>query len=281
MPHAEATFVHELTHVWQPDLVYSTTFDTEKAHAALAEGDASYMGDYFLNHYNSQPNPANFFVGTDLEYLIDVPSLSALHPTPNTINSLNWFPYIQGKTYVTAIIENGNWTRLNLAYEQPYTPSTTEQILHPEKYFANESSKLAPAPTLSDDTWIRIQTNRGQNSESYGEYFIQIMLSNWLKDNNQEAQQAAAGWAADNFTYYEKDNNYLFTWNIAWDSINDAFEFNQAFIKMMNLTGAFSIESNQWYANGRYLTLTWDQSTASILIVCSTNQSAVQPSFFT
>ena len=281
MPHAEATFVHELTHVWQPDLVYSTTFDTEKAHAALAEGDASYMGDYFLNHYNSQPNPANFFVGTDLEYLIDVPSLSAFHPTPNTINSLNWFPYIQGKTYVTAIIENGNWTRLNLAYEQPYTPSTTEQILHPEKYFANESSKLAPAPTLSDDTWIRIQTNRGQNSESYGEYFIQIMLSNWLKDNNQEAQQAAAGWAADNFTYYEKDNNYLFTWNIAWDSINDAFEFNQAFIKMMNLTDVLSIESNQWYANGRYLTLTWDQSTASILIVCSTNQSAVQPSFFT
>ena len=33
MPRAEATLVHELTHVWQPDLVYSTTFDTEKAHA--------------------------------------------------------------------------------------------------------------------------------------------------------------------------------------------------------------------------------------------------------
>jgi hypothetical protein len=50
---------------------------------------------------------------------------------------------------------------------------------------------------------------------------------------------------------------------------------------MMNLTGAISIESNQWYANGRYLTLIWDQSAASILIVCSTNQSTVQPSFFT
>jgi hypothetical protein len=281
MPNAEATFVHELTHVWQPDLVYSTTFDTEKAHAALAEGDASYMGDYFLNQYNNQPNPANSFAGTVIEYLIDIPSLNAFHPTPNTINSLNWFPYIQGKTYVIAIIENGNWTRLNLAYEQPYTPSTTEQILHPEKYFANESSKLAPAPSLSDSTWTRIQTNRGQNSESYGEYFIQIMLSNWLKDNNQEAQQGAAGWAADNFTYYEKDDNFLFTWNIAWDSVNDASEFNQAFIKMMNLTGAISIESNQWYANGRYLTLIWDQSAASILIVCSTNQSTVQPSFFT
>ena len=103
------------------------------------------------------------------------------------------------------------------------------------------------------------------------------MLSNWLKDNNQEAQQAAAGWAADNFTYYEKDNDFLFTWNITWDSVNDASEFNQAFIKMMNLTEATSIESNQWYANGRYLTLTWDQSTASTIIACSTNQTAVQP----
>lgn len=281
MPRAEATFVHELTHVWQPDLVYATTFDTEKAHAALAEGDASYMGDYFLNQYNIQPVPANLFAGSVIEYLIDIPSLNVLSSTPSTVNSLNYFPYNQGKTYVIAIIENGSWNRLNLAYEQAYTPSTTEQILHPDKYFANETSKLILAPVLSDSTWTRIQTNRGQNFDSYGEYFIQIMLSNWLKENSQEAQSAAAGWAADNFTYYEKSDDFLFTWNITWDTVDDSSEFNQAFIKMMGLTGAITTESNQWYANGKYLTLIWNQSTRSTLIACSTNHSAVQPSFFT
>ena len=104
------------------------------------------MGDYFLNQYNRQPIPANLFASSVVEYLIDIPSLNALNPNPSTVNPLNSFPYIQGKTYVIAIIENGNWTSLNLAYEQAYTPSTTEQIFHPEKYFANESSKLAPAP---------------------------------------------------------------------------------------------------------------------------------------
>ncbi len=281
LPRAEATFVHELTHVWQPDLVYSTTFDIEKAHAALAEGDASYMGDYYLNNYVNQVNPSSLVVSGVPVYLIDIPKLSALNPIPSTINSLNWFPYIQGKTFVTALIENGGWARLNLAYEQAYAPSTTEQILHPEKYFVNETSKLVYAPVLSDDTWTRIKTVRGQNSDSYGEYFIQIMLGNWIKDNSQEVQVGAAGWAGDNFTFYEKGDDFLFTWNISWESNVDASEFNQAFLKMMALTGAESLESSQWSSNGRFLTFTWNQSNASTLIACSTNQSAVQPSFFT
>ncbi len=43
MPDAEATFVHELTHIWQPSLSYATTFDMDRAQTALIEGDASYM----------------------------------------------------------------------------------------------------------------------------------------------------------------------------------------------------------------------------------------------
>lgn len=280
MPSAEATFVHELTHVWQPDLVYSPAFDTDKAHAALAEGDASYMSDYFLAQYKAQFIPADSLKIDLLSYLIDIPSLNALHPTPATVNKLNWFPYVEGKTYVTALIQNGSWTRLNQAYEQAYTPTTTEQILHPEKYFANESSNQIISTRVSDSAWTIIKTSRGQNSESYGEYFIQIMLDNWLKGTNQEAHNAAAGWAADIFTYYEKDNDFLFTWNIEWDTADDAAQFNQAFLKMMSYTGASSLGVNQWSTNGRFLTLTWDQLSTSTLIACSTNQTAVQPSFF-
>ncbi len=283
MPSAEATMIHELTHVWEPDLVNPTNYDTDKAHTALVEGDASYMGDYFKAQYNSNASPKSLYSNSGvLALLIDIPSLNAVRPsTPDTVTKLNWFPYTQGKTFVTSLIDNGGWARLNLCYEPAYTPSTTEQILHLDKYFANETAIPTNAPTLADDSWTPIQNSRGYYSDTYGEYFTQVMLGNWLKgDNAQQAIDAAAGWGGDNFTYYEKGSDFLFTWTINWDSIQDASEFNQAFTHMLDLAGANVQGSTQWFTNGRYLTLTWDPTTATTLIACSTDQAAVQPSFF-
>jgi hypothetical protein len=283
MPSAEATMIHELTHVWEPDLIQPTTYDTDKAHTALVEGDASYMGDYFKAQYKSNASPKDLYGNSNvLAFLIDNTPLNVPRPsTPDTVNKLNWFPYIQGKDFVTSLIDSGGWARLNLCYEPAYTPSTTEQILHIDKYFANETAKNVDAPTLADDSWTRIQNNRGYYSDTYGEYFIQIMLGNWLKGKDaQQALDAATGWGGDNFTYYEKGSDFLFTWNILWDSVQDAAEFNQAFIRMLELAGANSQGSNQWFANGRFLTIIWDPTTASTLIACSTNQTAVQTSFF-
>ncbi len=49
LPSSEATFVHELTHIWQSNLPSPTTFDEDKAHTALIEGDASFMADTYTN----------------------------------------------------------------------------------------------------------------------------------------------------------------------------------------------------------------------------------------
>jgi len=285
LPNAEATMIHELTHVWEPDLVNPTNYDNDKAHTALVEGDASYMGKYFKNMYSSgSASPKYLYFNHDIPtFLLDVPSLNAVRPsTPDTVTKLNWFPYTQGENFVTSVINSGGWARLNQCYEPAYTPSTTEQILHLDKYFSNETAIPIDAPILGDKSWTQIQNSRGYYSDTYGEYFIQVMLGNWLKDDNeQKVLDAAAGWGGDNFTYYESGNDFLFTWNIIWDSIHDASEFNDAFRNMLSAAGANEQSSNQWFTNDRYLTLTWDSTTATTLIACSTNQTAVQPSFFT
>ncbi|NLE03742.1 MAG: hypothetical protein GX638_02930, partial [Crenarchaeota archaeon] len=231
MPNAEATLIHELTHVWQPDLVSPTDFDVDKAHTALVEGDASYMGDYSKTQYEANACPQNLY-GNPLVFLLDSTYLGDVHPsTPSTVSKLNWFPYEQGKIFVTSIIENNSWSGLNLCYDPAYTPSTTEQILHLDKYYANETAKIVTTPSMADENWTLIKTSRGYDSDTYGECFIQIMLSNWLNDENtQIAIEAAAGWGGDNFTYYEKGDEFLFIWNIVWDSTQDASEFYQAFI---------------------------------------------------
>ncbi len=281
MPSAEATFVHEFTHIWEPQLMEPNSFDMDKAHAGLVEGDASFMGDYYKDHYNANPQLSTLKVNGVPVFLLDAPN--NVYPMPDTLNNINWFPYTQGKTYIQTLYANGGFQTLNKAYQPEYTPSTTEQILHTDKYFANESNQPVTAPKPTNKDWTPIQINRGTTSERYGEYFIQIMLGNWLKDNNsQQAINAAAGWAGDNFTYYEKGaSDFLFSWNIKWDTATDATEFFKAFQDMMTKTSATEQSSLLWTANGRYLTITINQEQNSTIIACSTDQTAIQPANLT
>lgn len=272
LPNAEATFVHELTHIWQPRLPYVTTFDAEKAQAALTEGDASYMGDFFINQTQRSPSPASLVVGQVPMFLIRNPVLRELHPSlPATISRLNYFPYDYGKIYVSALYEKGGWATVTRAYQNP--PNTTEQILYPDKYFANETAKVIAPPTIAESNWTTIRTER------YGEYFIQVMLANWL--SKAEARQASAGWGGDVLTYYERGGEFLFTWNIQWDSSCDASEFYVAFHNMVNATGAVKQNCTHWYSNGRYISITWNQTSNTTLIACSTSENAVLSSYFT
>jgi hypothetical protein len=284
MPAAEATFVHEFTHVWEPQLSDPTSFDMDKSHISLVEGDSSFMSDYYKEHYTASPQLVSQRINGVPVYLIPLPA--DVHPMPDTVNNLNWFPYTQGKTYVQALFAVDGFQTLNKAYQSAYTPSTTEQILHPDKYFANESAQTVTSSAPKDAAWTAIQPDfyrySQQYGNQYGEYFIQNMLGNWLKGSkSQEANEAATGWAGDNFTYYEKGTDFLFTWNTKWDTTNDTTQFFNAFTQMMSLTGANQQSTQAWLSNGRYLTVTLNQDQNTVLIVCSTDPNAVQSSQLT
>jgi hypothetical protein len=273
---AEGTFIHELTHVWQPDLGGATSFDEEKAHGALIEGDASFMGDYYVNMTKIQFSSSPQASVAVMVFLLDNPVLNVVHPMSQTLWNLNYFAYDQGKKFVDALYARDGFVTINQAYQSGYTPSSTAQVLHPDKYFANETAQPVQAPPLVDGNWTIAQTNWYQDHNTYGEYFIQSMLATWL--NQTTAAQAAAGWTGDNFTYYERGNDYLFTWNIQWDNNCDASEFYVAFHNMANAAGATDQGSCNWTANGTYLTINWNQTSASTVISCSNAESAVLPS---
>jgi hypothetical protein len=286
-PGAEAVLIHELTHVWQNSLPSPNSYDADKAQNALIEGDASYMANYYCgtqqpDNNNSSNTKINY--PTSLPAFIHLSSWNFAYPTvPDAVKNLNWFPYIQGETFVSAIVDTYGWDRLNQCYNVSsiYVPSSTAQILHPNKYFAGETAIPTLTPTPQDNSWIIIPSSYGVSSDTYGEYFIYLMLSQWL--NESQAQTAATGWGGDSFTYYEKNNDFLFTWNITWGSIQDASEFNKSFIDMVKFTQAKpqGNSDNQWLTNDRYLTLTWNPNTTTTLIICSNNQTATNPSFFT
>jgi hypothetical protein len=270
LPNAEATFVHELTHIWQPNLGSADSFDMDKARTALVEGHANYMGEYYVNQSKAH---ASVMATVDQVpvFLLSTSAASDLHPMIDTLWDLNYFPYDQGKTFVNTLYDAGGWATVINAYQNP--PNTTAQILHPDEYFLNVTNQPVSAPTLSEDTWTKI------NSDRYGEFFVQLMLENWLPKSDADA--VSAGWVGDNFTYYEQGNDYLFTWNIKWDNSCAASDFYIAFHTMMNATGSIDEGSCNWVTNGtRYLSISWNQDLNTTLIACSTVQAATDASYF-
>jgi hypothetical protein len=171
--------------------------------------------------------------------------------------------YRYGLEFVKVLYENGGWSAVDDAYANP--PTTTEQIMHPEKYFAQEGALAVDAPQVTGD-WSLVETN------SFGEYFISVMLGNWISED--DAFDAAEGWGGDVFSYYELDDEFFFTWNILWDSEDDAFEFYLAFQDMMYNTSAEKHNCSYWEANGRYISIDWNGN--QTLIVSSADAALVQ-----
>lgn len=278
-PTAEGTFIHEFTHVWQPALPATTTFDEDKAHSGLIEGDAVFMNNLWTNLTKAQASPSPIVASPMVatidgvpEFLINNPMLNQVNPMPQSVWDLDYFPYQYGPAFIGALYQSGGFAAVEQAYQQGYIPVSSSEILHPNEYFANETPVQVAAPTLADNTWTLTQETQGQDHNTLGEFFIQEMLKLHISQN--EANNASIGWRGDNFTYYERGTDFLFTWNIKWDNSSDASAFYSAFHDMANAAGATDQGNGNWYANGRYLSITLDQGSNSTLIACSTVQAA-------
>jgi len=262
-PGAEKTLAHELTHILQEkyfQIKDTPTFDGGKAKSALIEGDACLMEELYYSQYET-PVLVLGMNSAMPEAEVQLTEVSA--SISDSISRLNYFPYEYGLKFARALYAKSGWMAVNQAYKDP--PTTTEQIMHPEKYFTDEDTQEAKEPSIMENGWQKIKDER------FGEYFILVMLGSWISWN--ESEKAAEGWGGDDFNYYERGKDYLLTWNITWDSIEDASEFYISFQEMMNETGAEK-EDQLWQSHGRALSLTLEGT--STLIVSSTNETTVK-----
>ncbi len=184
---------------------------------------------------------------------------------PAALTRLFHFPYDYGEAFVSALYETGGWQAVNNAYRDP--PATTEQVIHPEKYLIKEKPSGVEALPLSIPGWQKERTDR------LGEHFIRVMLQTWLSE--PEAARAARGWGDDSLTYYEFQDDYLFAWQIAWDSEEDAVQFHDAFLRMLKELGAKEAGANLWLAQGKYL---WTAMDSQLVLVVGSEDRAMMDS---
>jgi hypothetical protein len=212
---------HEICHALQDQnfsfndlpLRVQNNDDLQLAIMCIIEGDAM----LFTAEYMTRLSP--------LSILLDMPSLLALDQsqfssTPYFVQQTLLFPYIQGAAFVDqAITLQGKEARSNLFRD---FPRSSEQILHPEKYFFSRDDPttvtLADISRSLGEDWRKVLEN------VMGEFSIRLLFETHL--DPERAVKASTGWEGDSFHLYVNDaEGYVFLWQSIWETDEDAQEF--------------------------------------------------------
>jgi|tagenome__1003787_1003787.scaffolds.fasta_scaffold20986672_2 hypothetical protein len=216
-------YSHEYDHVLQDQ-----NFDLEKmqdglddktdealARQSLVEGDAYLTMSYWL-----QQNLTPAEIGEVIQASQDPDAQQALNRIPPIVQAQIMFSAIQGTQFVTGIQLGGGWEAVDSGFGKP--PTSTEQILHPEKYTAHETPIAVDVPAdlakRMGSGWSTVM------EDTMGEHQTAIWLGSGAV---AAATDASAGWGGDRITYLSgARDSWAIGWHTVWDSKEDAAEFD-------------------------------------------------------
>ncbi|MEP6920729.1 MAG: hypothetical protein ABI967_06360 [bacterium] len=220
---------HELTHALQDQHFNLRRFekwpkgdsDAELAAHSLIEGDATLAMTLYMA---KNPLVALAFVRS-----LSGNSMSSAQfkQAPRALRESLLFPYDQGFEWANRLYKRGGWKMVSDSFSK--LPQSSEQILHPEKYFSYESPLKIALPDIRSElgtSWKRI------DYDVNGEWSLYLILDQFLQ-SPAESRRAASGWAGDRYALYEgpKANAVFLTELTAWDTEGDAHEFFEAYTK--------------------------------------------------
>lgn len=230
-----STYAHEYTHALQEynhdvrvGMNYSEDYcktDSEYCAAvqALIEGDASLTEQSWLYLYGTDQDRK------EIDEYYQNNDLSVYDSAPAFLRDDFIFPYLQGVDFTLALFEKGGFTQIDQAYIDP--PTTTEQILHPERY-PDDKPVPVTLPDLSNTLGRELrEIDRGV----MGEWYTYLILARGAGTSFQlaedQAAPAAEGWGGDGYVVYwdEAAGQPVVVLLTTWDSAAEADEFAAAF----------------------------------------------------
>jgi hypothetical protein len=234
------------------------TLDGALALAALSEGEATVVQENFLT---ARYLPLETAVIPET-WVIDT---AVLADAPTPIANRLLFPYEFGDDFARFLYEAGAYPALDEAWANP--PQSTEQILHPETYLADEGPALVTLPdlqTLLGEEWTLA-------AESVlGEFMLRQYLAQQL--NGSQVETAATGWGGDRFVIYtnEANDSFVLALHTVWDTVTDSTEFAALYpnypTRLFNASGEIQANGGEcWQGESELICLI--QSEQETLIV--------------
>jgi hypothetical protein len=212
----EATLAHELVHALQDQhfglgarVKYRPGASDElSAIHGLAEGDAtSAMADEMLAGRGLRA------IDLGDERLLDtmreaMERAAGTGDVPAILKRSLLAPYLDGLALVHWARRQGGWSRVDEIWRTP--PTTTEQLLHPEKLVAREPPEVVATPT---------PPKRGPAQLLYddvmGEQSVRLLVEEWLPDDG--ARGAARGWGGDRAAVFCDADLCAVAWHVRYD----------------------------------------------------------------
>ncbi|MCI0589936.1 MAG: hypothetical protein L0323_24250 [Planctomycetes bacterium] len=142
-----------------------------------------------------------------------------LEQVPVALRQLWIFPYAHGLAFVDELRRRYGTAALDRAFADP--PTTSEQVLHPEKYFERRENPFEVRVVSEEVAGFR-EAARG----SLGEFGIRLVLNEFV--NRYAAERAASGWEGDGYRVLEANDGALgLLWHSEWESAWGAWEFEE------------------------------------------------------
>jgi hypothetical protein len=232
-----STLWHELVHALQdqhydlrPKLKWSPgRGDATSAIQSFAEGDAMHgMLDVMVapQGHTALDLPAEL-MGKSMGVVEALPELSSV---PAILKRALVAPYADGMTFVTALRQKGGFAAVDAAWRDP--PTTTEQILHPEKYEAREPAVVI-APLSPPDAGPKPAVFR----DVLGEQGLRFLFEEWVP--LVTAARSASGWGGDQLAVFAEGERRAVAVHLVFDDAVRATDALQAFAR-----GALAGESD-------------------------------------
>lgn len=218
---------HELTHALQDQhfglkrlpLEAKDNDDRAFAASALVEGEATLvMSEYMLKNLSKQ-----MFKDSIVSSL--TANMKQLETAPRYLREMLVFPYLRGQDFCAVLYGMGTdgYEKVSEAYDSP--PSSTTQILHPQKYLAKPREE--PVAIAWTDTEVKGEKPVGDNC--VGEMGTRVLFTEWL--DAATGERAAAGWRGDRYLYFT--GGQALVWKTVWASAQEAQEFFEAEKKLL------------------------------------------------
>jgi hypothetical protein len=217
---------HELTHALQdqhwglptaPEPMLDSHGDRVLARRALLEGDATLTSFAYTRGGALDAGTVDAILGQ----MRTLPGeLAKQYPdVPDAIRTPLVFQYDAGTAFTARAYLRGGWPAVDAAEADP--PASSEQVLHPERYFDARDVPVDVAiggtDRLEADGW------RPVLEDTIGELGIRILVGGELSPAT--AVRVADGWGGDRLRAFTKGDALVLVWMTAWDRAEDATDF--------------------------------------------------------
>jgi hypothetical protein len=223
LPDVDFLVAHELSHVYQDQAqggldafstIHSGSLDESRAAHSVVEGQASLIARALLFGRR----------GIDVRELD--PSLEDETLGQLLVGEGGGIMYTAGQYFLLDRYRKGGWPAVLAAYREP--PTSTEQLLHPEKYGVDLPTVVTLPPWPDPVDRVRLLA-----SEVLGEMMLFGSLSECLTTDDDvsfagrdRARMASIGWDGDRFNAYQlEDDQRAALWRSVWDDDASAEEF--------------------------------------------------------